>query len=185
MTQTASQLSFEAILSLKGVGPIGHTEAKTFLRHVHPMLGVDRILDHNFEEGWVHAVRAISCSQPVFEGHFPDAAIYPGTTLLQDIIQHAILLFIGQTGPLIKTEKVQEMTVVTNMQASFGHPVAPGNLLDIAVWAEGQHFFFEARVRDFPYYTTPNRYGITFGPAAKGECELRRLKRKLYENIGI
>ena len=192
MIQDQIMLSFEEILQKKGNGPIGHSEAKQYLRHTHPVLGVDRILDHNFAEGWLHAVRAISCSQPVFEGHFPDAAIYPGTYLIQDIIQLAILLFIGRTGPLKQSETDQEMTVVTDVKSSFGHPVAPGNILDIAVWTEqdgkargSQLFCFDAKVRDFPYYKEPNPYGIAFQSAAKGDCELRRVRRKMYVNIGI
>ncbi len=192
MLHDPTLLTAEEIFGRKGNGPIGHSEAKQYLRHTHPVLGVDRILDHNFSEGWLHAVRAISCSQPVFAGHFPDAAVYPGTHLIQDTIQLAILLFIGKTGPLKKTEMDQEISVVTDVKSSFGHPVAPGNLLDIAVWAQEQgtsrgalRFYFDVKVRDFPYYTQPNPYGITFSSAAKGECELRRVRRRMYVHIGI
>lgn len=185
MTQVINQLSFEEVLAKKGQGPIGHTEAKRYLRHTHPVLGVDRIVDHDFQEGWLHAVRAISCSQPVFEGHFPDAAIYPGTHLIQDTIQLAILMLIGRTGPLKKTEIDQEMTVVTDVQASFGHPVVPGSLLDIVVVSSGNRMFFEGRVRDFVHYKEPNPYGLVFRPAVKGECELRRVRRKIYADIGF
>lgn len=192
MTHTQALLTAEKIFERKGNGPIDHSDTKQYLRHTHPVLGVDRILDHNFPEGWLHAVRAISCSQPVFAGHFPDAAIYPGTHLIQDIIQLAILLFIGKTGPLKKTATDQEISVVTDVTSSFGHPVAPGNLLDIAVWAQEEgasrgslRFHFDAKVRDFPYYTQPNLYGITFSSAAKGECELRRVRRRMYVHIGI
>ena len=176
-------------LSGKGKGSIGHTAAKSYLRHTHPVLGVDRIQDHHFEEGWLHAVRAISCSMPVFQGHFPDSAIYPGTNLLQDIVQLAIILFIGSTGKLNTDPESQEISVVTNMSANMGHPVAPGNLLDIALWTvekqgnRGTLFGYEARVRDFPFYTAPNRFGIKFDAAIKGQCELKRIKRKMYEGI--
>ena len=76
----------------------------------------------------------------LFAGHFPNAAIYPGTHLIQDIIQLAILLFIGKTGPLKKTATDQEISVVTDVRSSFGHPVAPGNLLDVAVWTSRGSF---------------------------------------------
>lgn len=185
MTLATQPLSFEEILQRKGTGPISHSAAKEYLRHTHPVLGVDQILDHNFEEGWLHAVRAISCSQPVFAGHFPDAGIYPGTHLVQDIIQLAILLFIGKTGPLKKTEKDQEMTVVTEVNTAFGHPVPPGSLLDVAVWVEEERFFFEAKMRDFSHYTEATPYGIIFRAAAKGNCELKRVRRRIYGQIGI
>lgn len=187
--------SFEHIikeLSGSGQGALGHTEAKAYLRHTHPMLGLDRILDHNFSQGWIHAVRAISCSQPVFEGHFPDAAIYPGTSLCQDVIQVAIVLFLGMTGPLKKDHGLkEEMTVVSNINATFGHPVPPGNLLDVAVWKESinsdrsMNIQFEARVRDFPFYSNPNCVGIKFAAALSGSAKIFRVKRKIYEGIGL
>jgi len=174
-----------------GQGAINHTTIKSFLRHDHPILGVDQILDHNFQTGWAHALRGISCSQPVFQGHFKDSAVYPGTTLCQDVIQVAILLFIGMTGPL-KTEKPNsETTVVSDLHASFGHPIPPGSLLDIAIWCidsrnkKALKFQFEVRSRFFPYYDKPNRFGITFKPPLSGTCSIIRVKRKIYDGIPL
>lgn len=172
-------------------GPIAHTALKKYLRHRHPMIGVDQVLKHNFEQGWLHAVRAVSSSHPAFEGHFEDAAIYPGTSLAQDIIQLGIVLFLGTTRPLEGDGPQQEMTAVAAMNLEMGHPVAPGSLIDIAVWrteGKGAHaiqFNFEARVRGFDMYEQPNRYGLTFRPAMTGRAELIRVKRKVYDGIGF
>jgi len=155
------------------------------------MLGLDRIIDHSFDEGWVHAVRAISCSQPVFEGHFEDAAIYPGTNLVQDIIQVGILLFVGTTGALKGEGENQDMTAVSSIKTELGHPVPPGSLLDVGVWRTAHKgkrsmtFKFMARMRDFAYYENPNRYGMTFRAAIEGEAKLVRIKRKIYTGIGF
>lgn len=190
----SSPMSYELItreLTGHGRGPIAHTDAKRYLRHTHPMLGIDRVLDHDFEAGWVHAVRAISCSHPAFEGHFEDAAIYPGTNLCQDTIQLCILLFVGATGPLHGEGENQEMTAVSSLNVSMGHPVPPGSLMDVAVWKTGgkerrsMSFGFEARLRDFPYYSAPNGMGVTFRSALTGEAELIRVKRKIYRGIGF
>ena len=112
-------------------------------------------------------------------------------SFIQYIIQLAIVLFVGKTGPLQITERDQEMTVVTDVKASFGHPVAPGNLLDVFVWVDqnnssknSHRLCFDAKVRDFPYYTTATSYGITFKAATQGECELKRVKKRIYGNIG-
>lgn len=189
-----TELSYETItrdLSSKGRGPIAHTDVKQYLRHTHPMLGVDRVLDHDFEAGWVHAVRAVSCSHPAFEGHFEDAAIYPGTNLCQDTIQLCILMFVGATGPLQGEGENQELTAVTTLNVAMGHPVPPGSLLDVAVWRtagrerRAMSFGFEARVRDFPYYSAPNAMGVTFRAALSGTADLIRAKRKIYRGIGF
>jgi 3-hydroxymyristoyl/3-hydroxydecanoyl-(acyl carrier protein) dehydratase len=188
-----AMLNYATIVQEKrsGKGAIGHTEAKQYLRHKHPMLGVDRIVDHDFEQGWVHAVRAVSCSHPAFEGHFEDAAIYPGTTLCQDTIQLCILLFIGSSGALTGEGDNREMTAVSSLNSNMGHPVPPGSVLDIAVWKTGGRerramtFGFEARMRDFAHYTTPNSLGLTFRAALQGSAELVRVRRKIYRGIGF
>lgn len=185
------ELNFERILQLRGTGQgvISHTDSKKYLRHTHPMLGVDWIADRDFGVGWIHAVRAVSCSDPVFAGHFPDAGVYPGTSLNQDVNQIGIMLLIGMTTPLKEEGSTQEITAVKSITSSYGHPVPPGCLLDIAVWAVGKDghksvdMQFEARVRDFPYYMKPNRLGLVFGPAIKGSLTLIRAKRKIYAGI--
>ena len=181
--------SFEKILNISGTGygAISHTKAKEYLRHKHPMIGLDRIVDHNFEEGWVHAIRSISSSQSVFEGHFEDMAIYPATNLLQDVIQVCILLFIGSTGKLLDNE----LTVVTSLESKIGHPIPPGSLLDIIVWTTSDNnkkymkFSFEVRMKDFKYYNSKNKYGISFSSALVGSSEIYRLKKKIYDGIGL
>lgn len=186
-------LDYKTIMELSGTGqgPISHTEGKQYLRHTHPMLSLDRIADRDFESGWIHAVRAISCSNPVFEGHFPDAGIYPGTSLNQDINQVGIMLFIGMTAPLIKEGSTQEITAVKTITASYGHPVPPGCLIDMVVWAvklDGKKSIdlqFEGRVKDFPFYNQPNKFNLTFEPAITGKATLIRGKRKMYDGIWI
>jgi len=188
MDTLKQNLSFLEIISKSGSGDgaIGHTEAKSYLRHKHPMIGIDRIEDHKFTEGWVHAIRSISSSHNVFAGHFEDLAIYPATTLLQDVVQVCILLFIGSTRPL----KENEITVVSSMNTKIGHPIPPGSLLDICVWTEklkNNHIniSFEVRMKDFPFYEEKNKYGVDFSSALIGNIELYRLKKNFYEGIGL
>jgi len=180
-------LSFDKVineLSGTGSGMISHTECKKYLRHDHPCLGVDWIKDHDFERGWVHAVRGISISDPVFAGHFADAAMYPGTNLTQDINQIATLLFTAMTGPMDG-----EVTAFKNINSNYGHPIPPGCVLDFAVWAseKGDNktmlMTLEGKIRDFPYYDTPNKYGLTYKPAISATSEIVRAKRRIYDGI--
>jgi 3-hydroxymyristoyl/3-hydroxydecanoyl-(acyl carrier protein) dehydratase len=180
-------LSYEKIineLSGTGKGMISHTECKKYLRHDHPVLGVDWIKDHDFERGWVHAVRGISISDPVFAGHFADAAMYPGTNLTQDINQIATLLFTAMTGPMDG-----EVTAFKNINSDYGHPIPPGCVIDFAVWASDSgdnktmQMSLVGKIRDFPYYDTPNKYGLTFKPAITASSIIVRAKRKIYDGI--
>lgn len=183
------QLSFELVtreLSGQGKGMIPHTECKRMLRHRQPVLAVDWVKDHDFEAGWVHAVRGISITDRSFHGHFDDAAMYPGTNLTQDINQVGTLLFTGMCGPF-----ENEFTSFTRIDAEFGHPIPPGCVLDFAVWAtnrgEGKRMSLqlEGRVRDFPYYDTPNRFGLTFPPAIRVRSEIIRARNRIYEGIWL
>ncbi len=183
------EMSFDHIiseLSGHGDGMIGHTECKKYLRHSHPALGVDWISDHDFEKGWVHAVRGISISDPVFAGHFFDAAMYPGTNLTQDINQIATLMFTAMTGPLNG-----DFTAFKEIKANYGHPIPPGCVLDFAVWAldkgEGKNMRvkMEGRVRDFKHYDQPNKYGLTFKPCIEVESIILRANPKVYDGIWI
>jgi 3-hydroxymyristoyl/3-hydroxydecanoyl-(acyl carrier protein) dehydratase len=188
-----NELTFEKIMELSGhgQGSIPHTECKKYLRHTHPMLSLDHVTDHDFTAGWIHAVRGISCSDPVFAGHFPDAGVYPGTNLNQDVNQVGILLFIGMTSPLKKEGANEEITAVNATSSEYGHPVPPGCLIDMAIWAtklEGKKKIllrFESRVRDFPYYSQANKYGLKFEAAIKGSCTLVRARRSFYDGIWL
>lgn len=180
-------LNFKEIVNVKsgtGNGVITHTQCKQYLRHNHPVLGVDWILDHDFEEGWIHAVRGISITSPVFAGHFEDAAMYPGTNLTQDINQVATLLFVAMTGELD-----DEVTAFKDIASCYGHPIPPGCVLDFAVWAKdrGQNktmeVHCEGRIRDFPFYEKPNKYGLTFKSAITNRSTIVRAHRSIYDGI--
>ncbi|MBR8343531.1 hypothetical protein [Burkholderia ambifaria] len=194
LSASAGTFDFETIVAnpaLRHDGPIGHTQLKSYLRHRHPMIGIDQVLKHDFDAGWLYAVRAVSSSHPAFEGHFEDAAIYPGTHLAQDIIQLGIVLFLGTTRELRGQDRNQEMTIVSRLAVELGHPVPPGSLLDVAVWrtaGKGERsieFGFEARVRDFPFYAGRNAVGMSFRAALTGSAELVRVKRRIYDGIGF
>ncbi|KMQ80212.1 hypothetical protein BPMI_03779 [Candidatus Burkholderia pumila] len=194
MDGEAVTVGFDILVSdpaLRHDGPITHTQLKSYLRHRHPMIGVDQVLKHDFKAGWLHAVRAVSSSHPAFEGHFEDAAIYPGTHLTQDVIQLGIVLFLGSTRTLHGEGGNQEMTTVSSLAIELGHPVPPGSLLDVALWrtaskgARSIEFGFEARVRDFPFYAGRNAVGLSFRPALTGRAELVRVKRRTYDGIGF
>ena len=44
------------------------------------MLLVDRVLD--YEAGkWLHAIKNVTFNEPVFTGHFPELAIFPGVLI--------------------------------------------------------------------------------------------------------
>ena len=101
---------------------IGFTELKKWLRHRHPMISLDRVLD--YEPGkYIEALVCVSGSLECIAGHFPDRALYPGSNLIQAFSQCAIILFQMSTTLL----KDDELTLVGSINARFLKPIVPGD----------------------------------------------------------
>jgi hypothetical protein len=110
--------------------------------------------------------------------------MYPGTNLTQDINQVGTILFTAMTGKMDG-----EVTAFKKIDSSYGHPIPPGCVLDFAVWATDKgdgktmSLQLEGRIRDFPYYDRPNKYGLTFKPAIQVTSIIVRAKRRIYDGI--
>lgn len=120
--------------SLKGnckKNSLGFTDLKKFLRHKHPMIFLDRIVDYKPKE-FVHALLAISGNMDCIDGHFPERAIFPGTNLLQSFCQAAIILFQLSTSKL----ENDEMAIVSSINTKFLKVIVPGDTVNIHVAVE-------------------------------------------------
>jgi 3-hydroxyacyl-[acyl-carrier-protein] dehydratase len=102
--------------------PLGFTELRKWLRHRHPMVLLDRVLDH--EPGqFIQALLSVSGNLDCVAGHFPERAIYPGTNLIQAFTQCGIILFQMSTTPLSD----DELTLVGSIETRFFKIVVPGD----------------------------------------------------------
>ncbi|WP_010217411.1 3-hydroxyacyl-ACP dehydratase FabZ family protein, partial [Pseudomonas amygdali] len=96
---------------------MGFTELKTWLRHRHPMVYLDRVLD--YEPGvQIKTLMAVSGQTDALAGHFPERAIYPASHLMQAISQSAIILFQLSTSRLAG----DEVTLVGSIKSRFTRP---------------------------------------------------------------
>lgn len=110
--------------------PIGFTNIKSWLRHRHPMILLDRIVDH--EPGqFITATVMVSGTNDSVAGHFPERAIYPGSNLIQAVSQAGIILFQMRTSKLAD----DELTLVTTVEARFFKLVVPGDMVTVHVEA--------------------------------------------------
>ncbi len=96
------------------------------LPHRPPFLLVDRIT--RLEEGVGAAgVRAVSMTDPVFQGHFPGAPIYPGVLIVEALAQ------VGAFALLYQAENRGRLAYFTRIQnARFYAPVSPGDMLTLS-----------------------------------------------------
>jgi 3-hydroxyacyl-[acyl-carrier-protein] dehydratase len=110
----------------KDMKPMGFTELKPWLRHTHPMVLLDRVVDHEPGE-FLTALVAVSGALDSIAGHFPERAIYPGSSLIQAFAQTGIILCQLTT----KRLEEDELTLVSAVQARFFAPAVPGDRIEL------------------------------------------------------
>ncbi|BAI73719.1 coronafacic acid synthetase, dehydratase component (plasmid) [Azospirillum sp. B510] len=103
---------------------MGFTELKTWLRHTHPMVYLDRVLDYEPGE-FLTTLMAVSGQTEAISGHFPERAVFPASHLIQAIAQSAIILFQLSTARLAD----DEITLVGSVKARFTKIVVPGDVV--------------------------------------------------------
>ncbi len=72
------------------------TEIMKMLPHRYPLLLVDRVLECDGQERIV-AVKNLTATEPVFQGHFPDNPVMPGVYQLEAMAQAAGILLNQRT----------------------------------------------------------------------------------------
>jgi len=122
---------------------LGFSDIKNWLRHRHPMIYIDRILDH--EPGvYLRSLMCVSGTMDVIAGHFPQRAIFPGSHLLQAFAQSGIILYQLSTSPL----EDDELTLIGSAQSRFMKVVVPGDRVVFDVRSDrlyGSSFHFSCR----------------------------------------
>lgn len=109
--------------------PISLNEIKALIPHRYPMLLVDKVVD--YEPGkTLHAIKNVTINEPVFTGHFPELAIFPGVLILEALAQATgVLGFKSSEG---RSDK--EMYLFASIDnARFKQPVLPGDTMHLHV----------------------------------------------------
>jgi beta-hydroxyacyl-ACP dehydratase FabZ len=92
------------------------------LPHRYPILLVDRILD--YEPGkWIRGVKNITMGDPIFQGHFPQKAVFPGVLIIEAMAQTGGVLMLTD---LPNRDKIL-MYFMSIDKAKFRKPVVPGD----------------------------------------------------------
>ena len=66
-------------------------EIKKWLPHRHPFLLVDRVLELRMGE-YIRAYKNITSNEEIFNGHFPQAPIFPGVMIIEAMAQASGIL---------------------------------------------------------------------------------------------
>jgi 3-hydroxyacyl-[acyl-carrier-protein] dehydratase len=125
---------------------LGFTELKQWLRHRHPMIYIDRVVDYRPGE-YLQSLMSVSGTMDAIAGHFPERAIFPGSHLMQAFAQSGIILYQLSTTALLE----DELTLIGSVQSRFMRVIVPGDQvkLDLKVdrlYAASFHFSCRATV---------------------------------------
>ncbi|MBC61778.1 MAG: 3-hydroxyacyl-[acyl-carrier-protein] dehydratase FabZ [Zetaproteobacteria bacterium] len=114
------------------------------LPHRYPFLLVDKVLEMDLHSH-IHAVKNVTISDPVFQGHFPGNPVLPGVIIIEGLAQASAILgrlsFGGDGSSILLTEI---------SQARFRRKVIPGDTLNYQVKIIKQRkefFWFEGSAK--------------------------------------
>ncbi len=113
------------------------------------MLLIDKVVDHEPGRN-LHAIKNVTINEPVFTGHFPEVAIFPGVLILEALAQATGVLGFKST----QGRNDNEMYLFASIDnAKFKKPVLPGDTLHLHVEFIKERrgmwkFYGEARVEN-------------------------------------
>ena len=99
-------------------------EIQAIIPHRYPMLLIDRIVELEPLKRIV-ALKNISMSDAVFQGHFPGAPVFPGVFIIEAMAQAGAVLLFREV-----PDRESKLLYFTGIdEARFRRPVVPGDQL--------------------------------------------------------
>lgn len=96
------------------------------LPHRYPFLMIDKIIDINGDESAV-GVKNITYNEPIFQGHFPGKAVFPGVLIVEGMAQTAGAIVIAEQ---LNSDRNFIVYMLTIDKAKFRKPAVPGDRLE-------------------------------------------------------
>ena len=104
---------------------------KNHVPHRYPFLLLDKIV-HEEAGKELTAIKNVSINEPIFQGHFPEMAIFPGVLIVEAMAQASgILASITAGSKAVENEDLYFLAGVD--KAKFKKPVIPGDQIKIKV----------------------------------------------------
>jgi 3-hydroxyacyl-[acyl-carrier-protein] dehydratase len=100
-------------------------DIKKIIPHRYPFLLVDRVTEINGYES-IKGYKNITFNEPLFQGHFPQQAVFPGVLMIEALAQLGAVLI------LRRFPEDERMAYFAGIEkARFKRPVIPGDRLDM------------------------------------------------------
>ncbi|MCP5054352.1 MAG: 3-hydroxyacyl-ACP dehydratase FabZ [bacterium] len=102
-------------------------DIKKVIPHRYPFLLVDRVVEINGFE-FAKGYKNVSFNEGVFQGHFPQQAVFPGVLIMEALAQLGAVLIMR------RFEEGNRLAYFAGIdKARFKRPVVPGDRLDLEV----------------------------------------------------
>jgi 3-hydroxyacyl-[acyl-carrier-protein] dehydratase len=96
------------------------------LPHRYPFLMIDRIIEIDGDNSAI-GIKNITYNEPIFQGHFPGAPVFPGVLIIEGMAQTAGAIVIALDGQSGGNKIVLMLTID---KAKFRKPAHPGDKLE-------------------------------------------------------
>ncbi len=113
---------------------IGREGIERIIPQRDPVLYVDRLTGVDLDAGLISGERWIDPADPVFNGHFPEYPVYPGTYTVEMIGQLGLCLYYfleNKTGSISPGAKPLPLRATRILGASFMEPILPGKTVTL------------------------------------------------------
>lgn len=108
-------------------GIINIEEIKKIIPHRYPFLLVDRVTEVDGYE-FIKGYKNITYNEQLFQGHFPQRAVFPGVLIIEALAQLGAVLILRR---FPEEERMAFFAGIDN--ARFKRPVVPGDRLEMEV----------------------------------------------------
>lgn len=96
------------------------------LPHRYPFLMIDRIIEIDGDDTAI-GIKNVTFNEPIFQGHFPGAPVFPGVLIIEGMAQTAGAIVIAQDQQIGGNKIVLMLTID---KAKFRKPAHPGDKLE-------------------------------------------------------
>lgn len=96
------------------------------LPHRYPFLMIDKIIDIDGDNSAV-GIKNITYNEPIFQGHFPGKAVFPGVLIVEGMAQTAGAIVIAEQ---LESGRNFVVYMLTIDKAKFRKPAVPGDKLE-------------------------------------------------------